>query len=139
MKTEQEQIEEMSCILTMLINCGGGCMAQYCHLVDNYAKKLIEAGYGDVSEYKAEIERLKDEIIYLERKIAIRDNALKDRDKAIEMLEGKQDTIVKQAQIDVLNKTKKCSYCDNDFMDGKWHRYVLVSDIDELIKEVENE
>ena len=49
---------------------------------------------------------MKDEIIYLERKIAIRDNALKDRDKAIEMLEGKQDTIVKQAQIDVLNKLK---------------------------------
>lgn len=58
MKTKQEQIEEMSCILTMLINCGGGCMAQYCHLVDNYAKKLIEAGYGDVSEYKAEIKQL---------------------------------------------------------------------------------
>ena len=137
MKTEQEQIEEMSCILTMLINCGGGCMAQYCHLVDNYAKKLIEAGYGDVSEYKAEIERLKDEIIYLERKIAIRDNALKDRDKAIEMLEGKQDTIVKQAQVDVLSKLRMYSYCDNDFMDGKWHRYVFVDDIDELIEEVE--
>lgn len=139
MKTEQEQIEEMSCILTMLINCGGGCMAQYCHLVDNYAKKLIDAGYGDVSEYKAEIEDLKDEIIYLERKIAIRDNVLKDRDKAIEMLEGKQDTIVKQAKIDVLNEVKKCSQCDNFFPDGNWHRYVLVSDIDILIKEVENE
>ena len=70
------------------------------------------------TEYKAEIERLKDEIIYLERKIAIRDNALKDRDKAIEMLEGKQDTIVKQAQIDVLTEFKKkygfyicCSWC----------------------------
>lgn len=62
MKTEQEQIEEMSCILTMLINCGGGCMAQYCHIVDNYAKKLIEAGYGDVSEYKAEIKRLKAQV-----------------------------------------------------------------------------
>ena len=62
MKTEQEQIKEMSCILTMLIKCGGGCMEQYCHLVDNYAKKLIEAGYGDVSEYKAEIKRLKAEI-----------------------------------------------------------------------------
>lgn len=133
MKTEQEQIEEMSCILTMLINCGGGCMAQYCHLVDNYAKKLIEAGYGDVSEYKAEIEDLKDEIIYLERKIAIRDNALKDRDKAIEMLEGKQDTIVKQAKIDVLNELKeKCKF------DGHTVA-VYKNDIDELIKEVENE
>ncbi len=58
MKTEQKQIEEMTGIMTMLVDCDGGCMAQYCHLTDNYAKKLIEAGYGDVSEYKAEIERL---------------------------------------------------------------------------------
>lgn len=71
-----------------------------------------------INRHKAEIERLKDEIIYLERKIAIRDNALKDRDKAIEMLEGKQDTIVKQAKIDILTELKKkygfyicCSWC----------------------------
>ncbi len=88
---------------------------------------------------KAEIKDLKDEIIYLERKIAIRDNALKDRDKAIEMLEGKQDTIVKQAKIDVLNEAKKCSCCDNFFPDGQWHRFVFVSDIDILIKRVEND
>lgn len=43
----------------------------------------------------------------------------------------------KQAKIDVLNELKKYSYCDNDFIDGKWHRYVLVSDIDELLKEYE--
>ena len=62
MKTKQEQIEEMTCILTLLINCGGGCMTQYCHLVDNYAQRLVSAGYGDVSEYKAEINRLKAEM-----------------------------------------------------------------------------
>lgn len=43
----------------------------------------------------------------------------------------------KQAKIDMLNEAKKCSCCDNFFPDGNWHRYVLVSDIDELIKEVE--
>ena len=69
MKTEQEQIKEMSCILTMLINCGGGCMSQYCHLVDNYAKKLIEAGYGDVSEYKAEREMLGSQIKVLKQRL----------------------------------------------------------------------
>ena len=69
MKNEQEQIKEMSCILTMLINCGGGCMAQYCHLVDNYAKKLIEAGYGDVSEYKAEREMLGSQIKVLKQRL----------------------------------------------------------------------
>ena len=62
MKTEQEQIKEMSCILTMFIKCGGGCMEQYCHLVDNYAQRLVSAGYGDVSEYKTEIKRLNAEI-----------------------------------------------------------------------------
>ena len=63
MKTKQEQIEEMSCVLTMFVkNCDGGCMSQYCHLVDNYAQILVSAGYGDVSEYKAEIKRLNAEI-----------------------------------------------------------------------------
>lgn len=201
MKTEQEQIEEMSCILTMLINCGGGCMAQYCHLVDNYAKKLIEAGYGDVSEYKAEIERLKAEYEKLQTNAEILASGVRDlnhenyeltqklakqtriardanakctgAERYLRPFQYKADRLetkcndlkrlsdwqreeikwlkaevnkgcdncetVKQAQIDVLNKAKKRSYCDNDFMDGKWHRYVLVSDIDELIKEVQNE
>lgn len=30
-------------------------------------------------------------------------------------------------------KVKNCSYCDNVFMDGKWHRYVFVDDIDKLL------
>lgn len=34
-------------------------------------------------------------------------------------------------------KVKNCSYCDNVFMDGKWHRYVFVDDIDKLLKEYE--
>lgn len=32
---------------------------------------------------------------------------------------------------------KKRSYCDNVFKDGKWHRYVFVDEIDELLKEYE--
>lgn len=39
----------------------------------------------------------------------------------------------KQAVKEFAEKLKKCSYTDNCFTDGKWHRYVLVSDIDELI------
>ena len=46
---------------------------------------------------------------------------------------------VNQAQIDVLCKLKQYSYCDNFFMDGKWHRYVMVNDIDQLIEELKNE
>ena len=118
--------------------------------INDIAVALVKEGYGDISEYKAEIERLKDEIIYLERKIAIRDNALKDRDKAIEMLEGKQDTIVKQAKIDVLNKLKDIVFdylgVKNikeaealSLLDSTLTYDVVTCGIDEIIKEVEND
>lgn len=80
MKTEQEQIEKMSNIIT-------DCLCKKCDDCKHYnghfctekdtgkTEALIQAGYGDVSEYKAEIERLKAE--------------------------------VKQAKIDVLNKAKE--------------------------------
>lgn len=151
MKTEQEQIEKIMCMFNKLRrgdycvnNCYGCCGNEKiditCHdVVVNFIQALMQAGYGDVSEYKAEIEDLKDEIIYLERKVAIRDNALKDRDRAIEMLEGKQDTIVNQAKIDVLKELKKrarTSYVLDDFILGS---VVFSKDIDELIKEVEEQ
>ena len=111
--------------------------------INDIAVALVKEGYGNVTEYKAEIERLKDEIIYLERKIAIRDNALKDRDKAIEMLESKQDTIVKQAKIDVLNELKERikTAIDTYFnLDGGGYYLAedAIDDIDGLIEEVEN-
>ena len=34
----------------------------------------------------------------------------------------------KQAVKEFAEKLKKRSYCDNDFMDGKWHRYVFVDE-----------
>lgn len=43
----------------------------------------------------------------------------------------------KQAVKEFAEKVKKCSYCDNVFMDGKWHRYVFVDDIDKLLTEYE--
>lgn len=149
MKTEQEQIEKMARSMCGYCSTDGRCAVskngrepdicanvdtQHC-LYKEYAERLIESGYGKVSEYESEIEDLKDEIIYLERKIAIRDNALKDSDKAIEMLEGKQDTIVKQAKIDVLKKLKERAI-GYTFLGEK---LATETDIDELIKEVQNE
>ena len=130
MKTEIDRISE---IMKMLLAHEPIIDVPYEQLND-IAIALGPEGYGNVSEYKANIEQLKDEIIYLERKIAIRDNALKDRDKAIEMLEGKQDTIVKQAQIDVLNKVKNC----RDATDSDCYPY-LERIVNKLIKEIENE
>ena len=45
-------------------------------------------------------------------------------------------TAQKQAKIEVLNEAKKLSHCDNFFIDGKWHRYVFVDDIEKLLEEL---
>lgn len=99
------------------------------------ADELIKRGYGDVSEYKAEIERLKAEFKQLETNAEILARGVRDLNHENYELTEK----IKQAQIDVLNEVKKCSQCDNFFPDGNWHRYVLVSDIDILIKEIEEQ
>ena len=152
LRKEQEQIKKMARSMCGYCSTDGKCAVSkngrepdICANVDTehclykeYAERLIESGYGKVSEYEAEIEQLKDEIIYLERKIAIRDNALKDRDKAIEMLEDKQDTIVKQAKIDVLNELRE-KYATSGSVNSNWATIIFVDDIDELIKEVEND
>lgn len=110
MKTEQEQRRG---IRQILFGANDICQAtpcenEYCIYHGNYrcydnviVDKLIKAGYGDVTEYKAEIERLKAE--------------------------------VKQAQIDVLNKTKKFA---RRSLDCQSEYAVDVDYIDELIKEV---
>lgn len=145
------------------------------------AEVLFDKCYGDVSEYKAEIERLKSEIIkqdqvIIERNFELVELEYKIKQAQIDKMaqamcgfctedkrcvlkysapysevasqdcsykESAEELIckgygdVKQAKIDVLNEVKKCSQCDNFFPDGNWHRYVLVSDIDILIKEIE--
>ena len=75
MKTEQEQIEKMARSMCGYCSTDGKCAVSkngrepdICANVDTehclykeYAERLIESGYGDVSEYKAEIEQLKAE------------------------------------------------------------------------------
>ena len=73
MKTEQEQLYEMINMLEKLEKgvyccdncygcCGDGKIEITCpNVVFNFIQALTEAGYGNVSEYKAEIERLKKE------------------------------------------------------------------------------
>lgn len=75
MKTEQEQIEKMARSMCGYCSTDGRCAVskngrepdicanvdtQHC-LYKEYAERLIESGYGKVSEYEAEIERLKTE------------------------------------------------------------------------------
>ena len=95
------------------------------------ALNLINEQETEIEQLKAENEKMRKERGYI--------NQLKE-----ELLlkhyhvDCYQEEIKKQAKIDVLNELKKRSYCDNTFTDGKWHRYVLVDYIEELIKEIEN-
>lgn len=141
MKTEQEQIEE---IVKILLESSKKCLDANCDYCDKQYEKdcaqyrkavaLVQAGYGDVSEYKAEIERLRAEFKELETNAEILASGVMDLNHENYELTEK----VKQVQIDVLNKLKKrarTSYVLDDFILGS---VVFSKDIDELIKEIEN-
>nr|DAR59126.1 MAG TPA: hypothetical protein [Caudoviricetes sp.] len=141
MKTEQEQ---RRAIRQILFDANDICQAtpcenEYCIYHGDYrcydnviVDKLIRAGYGDVSEYKAEIERLKTEFKQLETNAEILASGVRDLNHENYVLTKK----VKQAQIDVLNRLKVFS----EPYPNSWGIYVVdVYHIDELIKEVENE
>lgn len=51
-----------------------------------------------------------------------------------EILTAAVDATFRGAVLRFAEKLKQCSYCDNCFKDGKWHRYVFVEDIDETAK-----
>ena len=117
MKTEQEQIEKMARTMCGYCSTDGKCAVsknlrepdicanvdtQYC-LFKEYAERLIEDGcYGDVTEYKAEIERLRAEFQQLETNAEILARGVRDLNHENYELTEK----IKQAQIDILNKLK---------------------------------
>lgn len=122
MKTEQEQIKAIKQIIDERVETNlGQVQGRHDNVIKTVdtviiARDIIKAGYGDVSEYKAEIERLTHIIEYCENE---------------ELVKSK----VKQAQIDVLNELKArsigCSFLGE--------KLITESEIDELIKEVQNE
>lgn len=62
MKTKQEQTKQMLKTLCDKFQCSAidrSYMAKSCRQCEDIIEALHEAGYGNVSEYKAEIEQLK--------------------------------------------------------------------------------
>lgn len=132
MKTEQEQIKKMARSMCGYCSTDGKCAVSkngrepdICANVDTehclykeYAERLIESGYGDVSEYKAEIERLNSNNGFLQCVISHSKDMM--------------DEAVKEAQIDVLNKIKNC----REATDSDCYPY-LERIVNKLIKEVE--
>ena len=129
--TKQEQTKQMLKILCDKFQCSAidrSYMAKSCRQCEDIVKALHEAGYGDVSEYKAEIERLKAEFKQLETNAEILARGVRDLNHENYELTKK----VKQAKIDVLNKAK-------ERLDSAPNGWAYTTYIDELIEEVENE
>lgn len=106
------------------------------------AEALYNAGCRKLSEDSVVLSREEHEILVKTAQGKIGNMKATDLLKAcissgfmVEAVSTKEQ--VKQAVKEFAQKLKKRSYCDNDFMDGKWHRYVFVDEIDELLKEYE--
>lgn len=123
MKTKQEQIEKMMLDVPQTI-AAYDANPKGQHLYGEQrlqiAGILYDKGYGDISEYKAEIERLKDENCELTEKLKAR------------LTCDFVKTAQKQAQIDVLNEAK-------EKLDSAPNGWAYTGYIDDLIEEVENE
>lgn len=138
MKTEQEQIKAIKQIIDERVETNlGQVQGRHGNVIKTVdtviiARDIIEAGYGDVSEYKAEIERLKKENKSQERE----NDFLKYCQCLTHGIDGSNH--IKKAQIDVLNKLKE-KY--GFYSCYSWHcdTKSLTEIIDELIKEIEEQ
>ena len=142
MNTEQEQIKEM----TETLLAHEPIIDVPYETINDIVVALVKAGYGNISEYEAEREMLGSQIKVLKQRLnnkyveieQLKDDYAKLQEQFADYQMASDKEIaaqVKQAKIDVLNELKTHSYYDDDYMDS----YVFVSDIDELIEEVENE
>ena len=95
-----------------------------------YSQEQYDALLAVCRSYKQDVERLTEKL----KQVLLNVDTVKEMNAMCDIDEQR-----KRAVQDFAEKLKKYSCCDNDFMDGKWHRYVLVSDIDELLKEYEND
>lgn len=139
MKTKQEQIEAIKQIIDERVETTlGQVQGRHDNVIKTVdtviiARDIVNAGYGDVSEYKAEIERLRTTLGQCNAELNSALESLKSQCREI----GELKAGVKQAQIDVLNELKgKYGYysCYSLYYDVKSLNVI----IDELIKEVEN-
>ena len=142
MKTEQEQIKAIKQIIDERVETTlGQVQGRHGNVIKTVdtviiARDIVNAGYGDVSEYKAEIERLRTTLGQCNTELNSALESLKSQCREIGELKAK----VKQAKIDVLNELKKYLHTEDfDTPDERWKpESEFCAIIDELIKEVQN-
>ena len=141
MKTEQEQIEEMRRTIYHARSKVNGIAT-----AGDIAEALVQAGYGDISEYEAEREMLGSQIKVLKQRLnnkyveieQLKDDYAKLQEQFAQYQMASDKEIkaqIKQAQIDVLKKLKERAI-GYTFLGEK---LATETDIDGLIEEVENE
>lgn len=137
MKTEQEQIKAIKQIIDERVETTlGQVQGRHGNVIKTVdtviiARDIVNAGYGDMSEYKAEIERLKDKCEELRNE---KWNAQDDLDCYCDEMPNK----IKRAKIDMLNELKKYLHTEDfDTPDERWKpESEFCAIIDELVKEI---
>lgn len=138
--TEQEQIKAMTEKMKRCFEKNGLLNFKW------FAEALVQAGYGDISEYEAEREMLGSQIKVLKQRLnnkyveieQLKDDYAKLQEQFAQYQMASDKEIkakVKQAQIDVLKKLKERAI-GYTFLGEK---LATETDIDGLIQEVENE
>ena len=149
MKTEQEQIEKMARSMCGYCSTDGKCAVskngrepdicanvdtQHC-LYKEYAERLIESGYGKVSEYEAEIEQLK------AKNKVLGDGVAKAFTNGFNTGRKQVEKDIRRAKIDMLNEVKTLIFQKDNPYNVPFEEFisanVFCGYIDELIKEVE--
>ena len=150
MKTRKEQIDEMANIIkadykqwldiTGVFPEGSSYYFECLGGGEDCAELLYNAGYGDVSEYKAKIERLKAENEKMRKERGYINQLKEELLLKHYNVDCYQEEIKKQAQIDVLNELKKYLHTEDfDTPDERWKpESEFCAIIDELIKDVQN-
>lgn len=109
MKTEQEQIKAIKQIIDERVETTlGQVQGRHDNVIKTVdtviiARDIVNAGYGDVTEYKAEIERLRTTLGQCNTELNSALKSLKSQCREIGELKAK----IKQAQTDVLNELKR--------------------------------
>ena len=154
--TKQEQIEEIAvigCVRNPQAHTAEECskcvFKQGMCSAYRHAEALVQAGYGDVSEYKSEREMLGSQIKALKQRLNNKYVEIEQLKSEFKQLETNAEILawgvrdlnhenyeltkkVKQAKIDVLNKAK-------ERLNSAPNGWAYTTYIDELIEEVENE
>ena len=151
--TKQEQTEKIMCMFNKLKrgdycvdNCYGCCGDEKiditCHdVVVNFIQALMQAGYGDISEYKTEREMLGSQIKVLKQRLNDKyieiDNLNRDYSNAFERLKSQQREIERlKAENETYCKQINQAY-DTGYDDGYESCQDDIKKADELLREYE--